>query len=979
MTRQPSLPTLNKSGNIFMAEGNQDQGRIPHHRESTIVTQPTSQEKVNAARTAWERYNQQTGFGSSLEERRSQELMIERGLGPNAMSGGAEKIFRGDYEAEPALLGIVEDVNRRIVESGGDAPDSAYLEGQIMEIEDMLDSNRDLPVEDRINVARAQELARQLESLRQEAVIREEGEDEERQNQRQQRGRQNPIRTERDREGAEARERLEALVGAMYGEDYEEIKRVIDLFDLDDGHYAQVVKAAIETVRGKDHIIEYVLEYGVERIINTADDRPEDEYPQFDMYQQQNLNKLQQFGRQYDERRRREGINTKGSEMFKYLSNLVTKRRAMHMLFQNMNDKKAYQALVTQHLRKDGLAFVEKHIVGVSDVQIMYEQILASKLSSSKNWLTVADFKSADEEVEAMLGNAASHEDLMYKEFTRADGTKGRRKLQDWEIKRAQLVGRSLSAASERRLVYGVLGDVPEDVDTLLKSVESEFLARAIAPLKLIPARFFEWPIARRFLEVYLEKLKTKDGKIDNHKYGYVRNNEAAGLYGQSQDALAILDTGISDPKSNGWRSREMLLKQDAYKIEAFDGEKVAIGDYLDKVGHHTEHEVVERLRRENPGITKNEIDHLLKSERHPYKKEIKAKFNAAVKDVIARQRLFLGLVVRNGELDDDNKRVIWENVAKLIPSRIAAFFPTETLEIMKNRYGIGDKEAKQRWDALKMKLFLAERYRVKNDSDYSKAMSKGEATDLQYRGIETFFTKAGITDDEAVVIREVQALGRERADDLRQIKFAFTAFLDDVPETSWEKLSNEDFKRILVSDQDSFEEAYNGISGLMSNPAIGSGEVINVFKEAFHKMASPLGNPDAQKQLRPFINTYLSMARLNEMGKWLNSAMKATRKPRSEFEKYNLQANIANDESQTAKLLEGLAAVEVIPDDPTEADENGQTQLQIMKKENDADRKARLLMLIRILIQLLGPTLAVEILRGIMGKAIVEGLTAAA
>jgi hypothetical protein len=299
-------------------------------------------------------------------------------------------------------------------------------------------------------------------------------------------------------------------------------------------------------------MIEFLLEYGVERILGMADAKPKESYPQFNLYQQMNLDAVLQAARKYDEIR-----DNPDNGMFKYLAELMSKRQIMHELFRSMKERKTYVEYVSGYLRKSGFAFVEKNIVGAADVQIVYEKILGSLKSSKKSWLTDIDFEQGDEDALDYLRSSNSKGNLQ-KDLQDRDGKLlGHRSLRDWEIKRAMFMGRSLNAACQRRITYGVLGDVPEDTDpdTLYKSLEFEFLARILAPIKVLPQRFFRWPMGKWYLKTMLAETK-KQAEKEDKTFGYgekIRDADGSehrkGLYGQSDDSFAVLDTSVTDPK----------------------------------------------------------------------------------------------------------------------------------------------------------------------------------------------------------------------------------------------------------------------------------------------------------------------------------------------------------------------------------------------------------------------------------------------
>jgi len=779
-------------------------------------------------------------------------------------------------------------------------------------------------------------------------------------------------------------EQLVEVINADQVDKYGEIEKIINSIDIDSQVYAAVIGNVVEVVTEKDDMLEFLLEYGVERILSIADKNPKEDYPQFNLYQQQNLDSVIQAARRYDE-------NRNIDKMFRYLLDLRTKRYVMHELFRSMKDRKTYVGLVTQRLRKDGLAFVEKEIVGVSDIQIIYEQVLGSALSLKKGWLTDQDFAAADEEAKGILQE--SPPGMLQKEFVRnRNKIPDSRRLREWEINRAWLMGRSLSAASQRRLTYGVMGDLPKgDIDTLLKSVESEFMARILAPLKLIPKRFFSHPLPQRYIRRWLDNIKRdKDNGDKETKYGYINETgEAKGLYGKSQDALAVLDTGVADPKSRSWLARIILLKQPDYKTGKIGEDRLTIGDYLDRAKNLITEKIEKEIKAQNPKIEEDKLDRLVEK---GFKQESNKKFfNENIRDTIKNQRLFLGALLKLTDIDETNKRIIWMNVAELIPSRIAAFFPEQTLERVKRVYGIhsGDseankeadrKEALSRWNKVKIKLFNIERARVKNDAAALKNDGDGRTKDLdEFFDIQTDsrerLISKGLDNNERQLVRAIQDFGRLRAKDLARIKFPFTPFLDDVPKTDWDQGADEDYDRALISDHSAFEEGYGAIVNLVNNPGTKPDDVIKAFFQAFEKIQSPMGITESQRYLEPHITTYLSMARLNPIAKWFGPFMKTARVPRSEIEQYNLQANIAQDVVDQSNILTGLAQHEVISDDPNEVDKKGKTQLVRMKEENEADSKAKLYVYVRLIILLLGPIAGMEFIKLILPQETIKSL----
>ncbi len=732
-----------------------------------------------------------------------------------------------------------------------------------------------------------------------------------------------------------------------------------------------------------DHVIEFVLEYGLERILSQADKAPQEDYPQFSLYVTDNIDRIVHMARVYDETRERDygewktknpdlfrHGTRKNPDMFGYLVNLRSKRRTMHELFRGMKDPNTYLQYVTQLLRKTGFRFVEKDIAGVADVQIIYEQVLSSALAQKKQgWLTDLDFERADEVVaEAFRKSAQSRPEDYFKRMIRADGRTEDRQLRKWEVERAAKMGRSINAASQRRIVYAILGDLPENPALLYKSLESEYIARRLAPLKLFADRFFDQPLAKSLMRLIRQEVRRDPNtdELSDTKFGYVLRDKhgkplfdkegkplTSGLYGQSQAAFDIMDLMIVDPKSNGWRGWLLFLEQSDYRTLSMGpgGEKFTIGEYLDK------------MKRQNPPAKDKNS--------HPDYGD----FNGAVARVIKDQRLFLGVLMRYRNLDDTNLEAIWENAARFIPSRVAAFFPEETENLIAAiGHGISWLD---RTDAagnvipgtgLRDRLWLAERLRVKNDAEALRVGGIGTV-----REISDFFEAAGITDPhEIAAVKALQKFGRDPdgnpivfmpgAKDLVKIKQPFTAFLDDAPKTDWENMSDEDFNRILVSDQNDFAEGYGHLVGLIANPVMKPEEFSKVFIETIHKIQGPPGIEAAQKTIEPFVTAGLRQRRANALSKAFGSFLRDTRIAGSEIEMHNLQAQIADNEAIQKQILITLAQADVISDDPGgEKDVKGRTQYVRMLDQNDADRKAQFKGWLRVFLQLLGPALTAQ------------------
>ncbi len=751
-----------------------------------------------------------------------------------------------------------------------------------------------------------------------------------------------------------------------------------DELDPNERSYPHILAEALKGIEGREHdpLIEDVLEYSLERFLSRADAQPLEDYPQFTFTESENISMITQAGRRFDEIREAVGMElgiTPGRrEMFKYLTTLSNRRRIMHEIFKGMNDLESYTGLVTRALRKSGMSFVEKQLVGVSDIQIDYDKVFLSMKSlklQNKGWLLEEDFDEADRRVERIFADSVNnHSDRFNRSYIDANGNMQTRPLRKWEIERAFHMGRDISGASQRRVVYGILGDVPKNADELLKSVGHEPIARRLAPLKLLPDRFFNQPIAVRFLQMLKHEQKRKtDGTIDNYKYGYVVKDKAGrqlrgadgepvtrGFFGGTQGESSIMDLSITDLKSNSWRARLMFLKNPLFGERMPDGRRRTIGEYLDS----TKDDALEAM------------GNVSRKERHHRKSELIRGWNDSIRDKISEQRLFLGVLVRYSDLDEANKAIIWKNTARFQPSMIASLFPNETLRMFGMQEQAIDgvtkdvelttrEQAQTRWEVIAEKLWLAERMRVTNDA---KTISTGEGALYE---LDHYFGEAGLNDPaEIAMVRRLQALDlgyqtdEANKDNYAQIlahgTFPFTAFLDDAPETAWEELSDYDFTRLLVNDQNSYQEGFGGIIGLADNPVKKIEDANKILIEAFDKAKGPPGIERMQEVFEPIVRTTYKMRQMKQLAKWAGETlMRLSRKPTSIIEEYNLSAGIADAEKEQADGLTGLAQAEVLNDDPDQVDEFGRTQFFRARHDLDADRLDVLLGFFRLLFQM--------------------------
>lgn len=754
---------------------------------------------------------------------------------------------------------------------------------------------------------------------------------------------------------ARAKFKDSGLEDAIENADFDTIERILKDTDINNPIDPEQIRLIAEKslVYGKEKAVYgFAVEYLLERILSTADANPDEQWPDFNYIARQNLDAIIQSARYYDD------------DFFKYLTELNSKRKVLHELFRNIKSRQTYTGYVTQALRKHGLDFAENDIVGVAQMQRLYEQIFAAKLADkpSGSWILESEFKEADETAKDTLTAMAKGQEGRGQEGVRKDirNKEGKvvahRKLREWETQRAMYVGRSLSAASQRRIVYGLYGDIPTGGDLSMSSREFEFIARGLAPLKITAKRYFGQRIAQAFLNRFITEKKSKN------KYGLEMKGTQGqvGLYGKTVDSMAILDTGILDPKTHGRFLHFLYTRNQEYASVVVDGHRTTFAEHIEHVMHHAE----ARWLKDNNKESVHELSYQQKEAmEHKAKHDMNIELQRS--GVLASQRLSLGAMIMDNSLEKESKQVLWEQTAKLLPSRIAAFLPEQTLGIVKRHAeGATDQQAQTIWRGLRQKLFIIEQARVEEDA----RMLRDERRD-NTKKLQDYYHLQDLSDQEKSIIADLTQLGVDNAEGFSEITFPFTPFLEDAPNAAWDHLSDDDIERLIVRDQNSWEEGYDKVVGLVANPGIKSEEAEKAFVEGFHKMASPAGIHGAQGRMEPIISAWLRMAEETNTAKFFGEFLTLFRQPRSELEKFNLQDKIHMDEANIQGLLSKLAQHEVISDDPAEVNEHGRTQYQEMKEKHNATNKNLIVMYCRWVLILMGPIMGIHFIKMILPK----------
>lgn len=762
---------------------------------------------------------------------------------------------------------------------------------------------------------------------------------------------------------AEKDNTYEIVKNYLYTKMEHEIDRIG--FDTSGVYRSEIINEIAEmslSPEAKDRGYEYygmALEYAVERIIGMGDDNPLSEYPQFNLQQTQNLDDLIQSARTLDE------------NFYKYLVNLKGKRQIAHSLFKNLKDAKAFMELVTRALDTGGFKFIEDEVGGISWMQNAYEQELGWRTAfngfTEKGWLLFTDYRVADDNVKKQAQRAGAS-GFLRKSIVPYGKVKGFgdgvspeegtvnsvRKMRPWEVDRAVAMGKAMNAATQRRLVYTVMGDVNENVpiQDSIRSLESEFITNRLSPIKLVARRYFGGMSgAKRLFRHAQDRIMQRGIEGPTRKiYGFSRNTEGDDQtyapYGYDTTSNVVLESGIVDPKSSHWRAKPLFLDLKEYRrYNAPHG--LSFEPYVDE--HITLIKYIDLLKQDSGA---NEHGH----GREGWEEE----FNTRIRPVLENERLNLGILLSHvGGFNQENKELLWNKASEFLPSRVASILPHDTVRIIQETYRVSEKEALEKWDGIRTKLYMAEQNRVTEDSEMLRvrADEDGRVTDVPIwagKNLDEYFEQVNlgvrfvegedgevvreVDEQELEVVRRLQGLGRARASQLAQMHFPFTTFLDDVPKTGWENLGRTDLDRILVLDQTDMQEGYGQIVSLIANPAQGLKEVKEMFHTAVEKIKSPTSLDAAQRYVEPWIFSYLVMAARRPKDIATFGARRLFRGATSEMQEFNKSTEVSYDPEVIADFLKELAVDEIIADDPAEAEHDtkfaGLTQYERLRKE---------------------------------------------
>jgi len=179
----------------------------------------------------------------------------------------------------------------------------------------------------------------------------------------------------------------------------------------------------------------------------------------------------------------------------------------------------------------------------------------------------------------------------------------------------------------------------------------------------------------------------------------------------------------------------------------------------------------------------------------------------------------------------------------------LAAFLPDETMEIVKDIYGIGRQKNRLRASGMNLSknFFRIERARVKRDAIALKTGGDGKTRDLEY-----FYEEEAVDAKEKQLIKEIQSLGREYAEDFSKISFPFTPFWMMCRRQIGIIWKTNDLDRLLVNDHSNFEEGWGKVTGLIKNPGANPKISLELLPRVFKEYQAPWALGETQKKFEP-------------------------------------------------------------------------------------------------------------------------------
>lgn len=534
------------------------------------------------------------------------------------------------------------------------------------------------------------------------------------------------------------------------------------------------------------------------------------------------------------------------------------------------------------------------------------------------------------------------------------------RNLEEWEIKRAFALARNIHSSFYRIAELVSWGNVPKPAEEWLKSMPGETIVRGLAGVKQLIKRFRveQTGGGPEFITVLYDLIGKdykglgKVGQLDAREEllpidfqktgGFDKGWRPIGAYLGSREIMQVDISSLSQKLSD--RSRKWL-KNFIKEVNNGNDKEANFGELLVNLAQFANDSnaplvkvdglvLSKELTPTDDDKAKEQLEELLlpllgftlKTTVKPEDfKKIKPENRLAVagrdrngnlqyehydydpnKDQI---NFSLGVLISSGAISDNLKAVLWRKTARVLPLRMAYFLSEEGV---KGRDHYGDvkgttEEGRLFREDFEKKLIKLQFIRLQEQKKFFEQNKKHQALNL-----EDYFAQAELTDVERAFVKELQALGENKAMELVKTKFPHISFLDDVPfqKARYENLGAEVFPRRMGSDFEGYMKSGMAILELVKN----LGKPFEVIKkhisEARDALSGPEGGKTAQDMAFTLCLSYFRMARQWGWTKFffIKSISEFLAKPTSELQKIFGPNAESMDARRLSLKIRGLA-----------------------------------------------------------------------
>ncbi len=571
-------------------------------------------------------------------------------------------------------------------------------------------------------------------------------------------------------------------------------------------------------------------------------------------------------------------------------------------------------------------------LVGVEQVRHLYEQALGRFYTSNDTIFGDNIETEINKWVEDEFRLAAEAEDSTVRsQYANSDGT-GKRKLEEWEIRRAIAVGKNIHSSFYRTSEMVSWGKIPKNWEGWIKSMPAETVVRVLAGFKFLGLRFrmedvrggveftnrINHEIQHGYNELLQEGEEQKIGgkrKVKIHKIGLLDVVEdlipvgmfkGAGFDKGWRTLQAYLNSDLmmikipdpskfSDAKRPGEKSiRERV--QELYDQHEDQGHMMRLGDFLFDTEYTAQ--ILTSDRGENTKVAIAEEHRFFDS------KEQQKRLNEVIKVLEAEMpggqvNMNLGVMLSWGGCDNEIKEMFWKKTAGNLPLRIAYLLSEEGIRDLPGFEAVSGGKKALFNEVFERKLMKAQSMRLeaqKQNPNVAVALN-------QFISAENKFTP-----EEIAFVQKIQEHGEKYAWDLARVPFPHIPFLEDVPfgvvekksadpekpaerikGANFLKLGDEVFRRRMGGDFNAFYGAFSGYSTITGGLNLPLDKILEAGAQIVKSISTPENVKIGQDVFEPIFKAYLEMAEQWVWTRWpfIKSIRGIFQKPTSWLQHY--------------------------------------------------------------------------------------------